>query len=113
MTKKLPPEEKYRFVDQLIRGSRSVTANIAEGFGRYHYQANIQFCRLARGSRIEILEHLSCTHDEKYIDEELCSSLSNQVHRCLKMMNGYIAYLVRTKNPGGPQQPDNLVTNNR
>jgi len=45
LTKDFPKEEKYRLVDQIIRSSRSVAANVAEGFGRYHYQENIQFCR--------------------------------------------------------------------
>lgn len=38
LTKKFPPDEKYKLTDQLIRSSRSVTANIAEGFGRFHHQ---------------------------------------------------------------------------
>jgi four helix bundle protein len=61
-----PAEEKYRLIDQLLRASRSVTANIAEGNGRFHYQENIRFCRQARGSLYEILDHLICAQDEKY-----------------------------------------------
>jgi four helix bundle protein len=49
-TKSLHKEETFRLKDQLIRASRSITANIAEGYGRFHYQENIQFCRQARGS---------------------------------------------------------------
>ena len=45
LVKHFPVEEKYRLVDQLIRSSRSVTANIAEGFERFHFQENIQYCR--------------------------------------------------------------------
>lgn len=44
-----PIVEKYRLTDQMIKASRSVTANIAEGYGKYHYQENIQFCRHTRG----------------------------------------------------------------
>ena len=45
VVKTFPVEEKYRMIDQLIRASRSITANIAEGHGRFHYLENIQFCR--------------------------------------------------------------------
>jgi len=38
VVKTFPVEEKYRITDQLIRASRSITANIAEGHGRFHYQ---------------------------------------------------------------------------
>ena len=37
LVKKFPPEEKYRLTDQLLRSSRSITAQIAEGHGRFHY----------------------------------------------------------------------------
>ena len=36
--KTLPKDEKFRLLDQLVRSSRSITANIAEGHGRFHYQ---------------------------------------------------------------------------
>ncbi len=50
-----PREEQYRLRDQLIRASRSVTANLAEGYGRFHYAENIQFARQARGSLYKII----------------------------------------------------------
>jgi len=42
IAKGLPAEEKFRLTDQIIRASRSITNNIAEGYGRFHYQENIQ-----------------------------------------------------------------------
>ena len=45
LVKTFPQEEKYRLSDQIIRAARRVTACIAEGYGRYHFQENIQFCR--------------------------------------------------------------------
>lgn len=62
--KTLPKQEEYRLKDQIIRSSRSVTANIAEGFGRHHHQENAQFCRQARGSLTESLDHLNVALDK-------------------------------------------------
>jgi four helix bundle protein len=59
LTKTFPEEEKYKLANQMIRASRSVTANISEGYGRFHFQENIQFCRQARGSLFELIDHLT------------------------------------------------------
>ncbi len=45
LVKSFPADEKFRLKDQIIRSSRSIPANIAEGYGRFHYQENIQFCK--------------------------------------------------------------------
>lgn len=73
--------------------SRSITANIAEGFGRFHYQENIQFCRQSRGSLTESIEHLIAAYDEKYITKEILTDLNKDYKECLKQLNGYIKYL--------------------
>ncbi len=97
VVKTFPNEEKYRLTDQLIRASRSVTANIAEGHGRYHFQENSQFCRQARGSLTETLDHLLCALDEKYIDEIQLNEFREQYENCIKLLNGYIVFLQKQK----------------
>jgi four helix bundle protein len=97
LVKQFPIEEKYRLTDQIIRSSRSVSANIAEGFGRFHYQENIQFGRHARGSLMETLDHLICALDEKFINEELFTSLKEEINDCLHKLNSYILYLKKAK----------------
>src|SRR5438874_12080678 len=44
----LPKDERYRLGDQLLRAARSTTANIAEGYGRFHFLNNAKFCSIAR-----------------------------------------------------------------
>jgi four helix bundle protein len=100
LTRTFPDAEKYRLKDQLHRASRSVTACIAEGYGRYHYQENIQFCRQSRGSLMECLDHLTCALDEGYIDAEVFGKFEKQHDKILKMLNGYIAFLKRKKMEG-------------
>ncbi|QYM77504.1 four helix bundle protein [Horticoccus luteus] len=92
----LPHEERYRLGDQVLRAARSVTANIAEGYGRYHYLDNSKFCSYARGSCTEVLDHLITARDEDLISESLISQGRQKVERALQVINGYISYLKRT-----------------
>ena len=98
-TASFPKEEKYLLKSQLKRASRSVTANIAEGHGRYYYKVNIKFCRMARGSLEETLEHLITAFDEEYISKEQLKETKLIYDDCIKLLNGYIRYLKNTK-PG-------------
>ena len=98
LTKKcFPKDEKYRLLDQIIRSSRSVTANIAEGHGRFYYQDNVRFCWIARGSLEETLEHFITAYDEKYITTEILKETKEQYDVCLRLINGYIKYLLKNK----------------
>ncbi|MEX0661933.1 MAG: four helix bundle protein [Balneolaceae bacterium] len=97
LCKRLPKEEKYKLIDQMIRSSRSIGNNIAEGYGRYHFQENIQYCRQSRGSQYELIDHLITALDCNYIQVEDYSQLIEQLEECIKMTNGYIAYLNRKK----------------
>ena len=97
ITKTFPAEEKFRLIDQLVRASRSATANIAEGFGRYHYQENTQFCRQSRGSLHEVIDHLIVANEEGYITNERLSELKQQALKSIAILNGYINYLQKAK----------------
>ena len=112
--RRFPAEERYRLADQIVRASRSVTANIAEGFGRHHHQENVQFCRQGRGSLMELMDHLGCALDEGYATREEYEHLCGLTGKALKVLNGYIAYLRKCANSGVPtpttQQPDNPTT---
>lgn len=97
LSKTFPLDEKHKLTDQIIRSSRSVAANIAEGFGRFHFQENIQYCRQARGSLFETLEHIYTAFDENYVDDKVVSEFKGLFEKCLKLLNGYIAYLLKAK----------------
>lgn len=92
-----PHEEKYRLTNQLIRASRSVTANLAEGYGRFHYAENIQFARQARGSLYEILDHLTVALEEKFLSHEKFEATREEVLRATLVVNGFIRYLSKAK----------------
>ncbi len=97
---KLPKTEEYRLKDQLIRSLRSVSNNIAEGYGRYNYQENIQFCRISRGSLYEITDHLIIANEENYITKDELTKRKEQIGKCLAILNGYINYLKKAKEAG-------------
>ena len=97
LCKGFPSEEKYRLSDQMMRASRSSTANIAEGYGRYHYQENIQFCRQARGSLYELIDHIDVALECEYIDGDIANSLVEEIKISTRILNGYIKYLKNRK----------------
>lgn len=92
-----PKEEKFLLTAQIKDSARSITANIAEGYGRYHYQEAIQFCRIARGSLLETYDHLTSALDEGYINDTIFNVLKEKQQHLLFKLNAYIAYLKRRK----------------
>ena len=97
VSKTFPAEEKYRLADQVIRASRSVTACIAEGYGRFHYQENIQFCRQARGSLYELIDHIDVAEDCEYVGDDKSEELIAFIKKCISILNGYIKHLKKQK----------------
>ena len=97
LCKGLPAEEKYRLSDQMIRASRSSTACIAEGYGRYHYQENIQFCRQSRGSLYELIDHIDVALECECIDLKFSQEMIDEVKTSIRVLNGYIKYLRERK----------------
>lgn len=75
-----------------------MTANIAEGYGRYHYQEFIQYCRQSRGSLYELIDHLIVAEEEKYISISELNLLKAEIQECLAILNGFINYLQKAKN---------------
>jgi four helix bundle protein len=93
----LPAEEKWNLEQQLRRSSLSISANIAEGYGRFYYQDNIRFCYNARGSLEETLSHLIFSFEVGFIPNALCKELEAEGEEIEKMLNGYIGFLKKSK----------------
>jgi four helix bundle protein len=85
-----PSDEKYGLSSQIKRAASSVTANLAEGYGRYSYQENMQFCRQSRGSLYELRDHLTTALDAGYIQQEKYERLEAMAISAIKLVNGYI-----------------------
>ena len=102
LIKKLPKEEQYNLKGQMRRAKLSMSNNIAEGFGRFHYQENIQFCRESRGSICELIDDFNECHDNGYIDQAYRDELKNEAYHLIKVLNGYISSIKRQKSKAGP-----------
>jgi four helix bundle protein len=85
----LPNFEKFALASQLRRAATSVTANVAEGFGRFSYQENAQFCRQARGSLYEVRDHLTTCVDEGYLEVIEGKRLDKLAQTVARLLNGY------------------------
>ena len=97
IVKTFPSDERYRLVDQMVRASRSAPSQIAEGYGRYHYQKNAQYCRQGRGSLYELIDHLTAAREENYITEETLGLLKGEILEAIATLNGFINYLLKAK----------------
>lgn len=93
LVKTFPSEERYSLSDQLLRSSRSVPSQIAEGHGRRTYPDRLRFCIIARGSLSETLNHFIDAADCKYIDKEKLAYFRTKVEEIERLLNGYINYL--------------------
>ena len=97
IARKLPSEEKFNLVSQIRRAALSVTNNIAEGHGRFHYLENIHFLLQSRGSLQELVDDLITCEDETYCPDSNLGLLKDEAYVLLRSINGYIAFLRKKK----------------
>ena len=75
LVKTFPEIEKYALADDLLRAARSIPANISEGFGRYHFSEKIQFYNIAKGSTLEVQNHLDEVKNCNYVGTKTYNDL--------------------------------------
>ena len=93
VAEKLPETEKFGLANQIRRAAVSLTNNIAEGHGRYHFLDQIKFLLQSRGSLEELLDDLNVCEDEKYLASSAIDELKGRGWRVHKVINGYIRFL--------------------
>lgn len=93
LVKNFPSNEKYRLTDQLIRSSRSVNTQLAEGHGRKTWPDRLRFSVIARGSLSETLNHLIDARDEEMISAAELEQFRQKVNEVERILNGYIHFL--------------------
>lgn len=94
---RLPAEEKFNLNLQIRKAGVSGTANISEGYGRYHYQEGIQFYRISRGSIYELKDHLISCLDFEFINKEVFEKGISLIEDAKTTLNGYIKFVISQK----------------
>ena len=89
----LPDFEKYDLGRQIRRAAVSLTNNMAEGHGRFHYPDQIRFFLHSRGSLEELVDDLNVCLDENYVSDEQVENLKEQARGVLILINGYLRHL--------------------
>jgi four helix bundle protein len=108
LIKSLPPEEKYDLAVQIRRSSKSVAANIPEGYGRYHYLDSLYKYSIARGELNETLSHVINAKVLGYIDQTIFERLYLLIRETEQTLNGYMAYVQRQR-AGAKEYGDKAV----
>jgi four helix bundle protein len=89
----LPDVEKFALANQVRRAAVSLTNNIAEGHGRFHFLEQIKFTLQARGSLEELIDDLNVCQDEHYFPDDRVAQLKSDGWRIRQLIDGYIRYL--------------------
>src|SRR5438034_4647202 len=93
VSRRLPDFERFELASQIRRAAVSLTNNIAEGHGRFHYPDQIKFLLQARGSLEELIDDLNVCLDENYLPAVEIEPLKQLGWRALNVVNGYGRFL--------------------
>ena len=90
LTEDFPRNEEFGLSSQMRRAASSMGANIAEGFGRFHFKDRLRFFQNSRGSAFELQNHLYLARDPGYIESTTTDEISSEIDEILKEINGLI-----------------------
>ena len=93
ITGSFPFSEQFGIINQLRRASSSISANIAEGYGRESAKNYIQFLKTARGSLNETETFLYIAFGLNYFDKKTLDDLLVKSSEIGKMLNSLIKKL--------------------
>ena len=93
LTKGLPRSEDYGFTSQIRRSALSISANIAEAYGRSHKLDKMNFYYFARGSAMETQSHLEYAKRVGYLNKESCAKLDRDLDALHSSLNKVITTL--------------------
>ncbi len=83
---------KFTIGKQLVNSADSISANIAEGFGRYHKKDKIKFYRYSNGSLLESIDWIKKSEIRGLISKEQFDYLMGNFNELPKELNQLISY---------------------
>ncbi len=75
---------------QLVRSADSVAANLSEGFGRFFYKEERQFCYYSRGSLYETKTWLTKASNRQLISTTDYEKFNKEINNIGVKLNNYI-----------------------
>jgi four helix bundle protein len=116
---KLPRVEQYRLSDQIIRSSRSVSAQISEGFRKVSLKEKHRFYEIAATSNDETENHLNEAKNNNYVNNGVYKSYLNRVIR-VRILLSHLMKSIRSLNTARKSHnrrnatiPASLMSHNR
>ena len=93
---RFPKEEKFALGDQVRRAAVSITANIAEGCGRYSPKEKIRYIEIAFGSMTEVFSELQIAYELEYITKDDIDAIRPCFSQVAKKLSGLRKSLTTT-----------------
>lgn len=89
LTKSFPSDERFGLTSQIKRSAASVTANVAEGYGRNSKEKE-QFYLIAAGSLFELKDQLLIARDVKYVKPLEFTAVAETANKCHALLNALL-----------------------
>lgn len=90
LTDKFPKSEMFSLTNQLRRASYSISANLAEGYGRHSYKEKLQFYKIANGSLLEVKSFCYLSEKLNYISSADLENIISKIIPVQKLINALI-----------------------
>lgn len=90
ITQEFPKAEQFSLTNQMRRAASSISANLAEGYGRYRRKEKMQFYKIANGSLLEVKSFCYLSHRLSYISDEQLTKILDLIVICQKLISALI-----------------------
>lgn len=87
LCKVFPADEKFVMISQIQRAVLSISANIAEGYGRTSSKEFVRFLSISLGSSAEVESFVEMARRLEYIDQkeyDYANDLNGEIRRMIK-----------------------------